>query len=126
MRLTLSDDTGTVKGKGKEKKEVGRQTTLFGLPPAQPADKKASAPARKKKGTPNGGSQEQEPSLATEQDTQIDSQADVVMEDGQPESLVGGDTQVDDEPTQLEETQVDGDDVGDLSSYAHGLLADDE
>ena len=73
----------------------------------QPADKKAAAPARKKKGTPTAESQEESAPTSAE-DTQTDTQlTDVVMEDTQVDSQAGGDTQVDDEPTQVDDTQMD-------------------
>ncbi|KAI0674964.1 hypothetical protein C8Q78DRAFT_965239 [Trametes maxima] len=84
------------KAKPKEKKETGRQTTLFGLPPAQPAEKKAPGRPKKKAGTPADDSQES--TAATLQESQAD------------ESQEGGDTQVDEPsqvPTEVETQEVD-------------------
>ncbi|KAI0371170.1 hypothetical protein BV20DRAFT_965857 [Pilatotrama ljubarskyi] len=87
--------TVQAKAKAKEKKEAGRQTTLFGLPPAQPAEKKAPGRPKKKAGTPADDSQER--GSATPKESQADSQTDVAMNDSQE----GGDTQVVDEPSQV-------------------------
>lgn len=84
----------TQKGKAKEKKDGGKQTTLFGFQPAD-KDKKASATLRK---TKNSAEESQQSAGG---DTQIDSQQpDIVMEDSQADSPTGGDTQT-------EETQMD-------------------
>lgn len=115
------DDPGPAKGKGKEKKEVGRQTTLFGLPPVQPTDKKAAAAGRKKKaGTPAEESQESASKASAAQESQSDTQADVAMDESQAETVAGGDTQVvDEEATQLVETQ--GDDMDEVSGVPRRL-----
>ena len=91
--------SGQAKGKGKEKKEGARQTTLFGLPPGQAAaaDKKAAG-RKKKAGTPDEDSQ------GSTQPTQVadESQADTVMDD----APTGDDTQPAEEAAQAEETQL--------------------
>ncbi len=80
------------KPKEKEKKETVRQTTLFGLPPAQPAEKKAAG-RKKKAGTPAG---EESQDTAVRAESQTDTQTDVPMEESQEaETEGGGDTQVD-------------------------------
>ncbi|KAI0665347.1 hypothetical protein C8Q78DRAFT_1118280 [Trametes maxima] len=87
---------GKAKPKEKENKETGRQTTLFGLPPAQPAEKKPPGRPKKKAGTPAEDSQES--TAATLQESQVD------------ESQEGGDTQVDEPsqvPTEIEMQEVD-------------------
>ncbi|EIW62718.1 uncharacterized protein TRAVEDRAFT_112621 [Trametes versicolor FP-101664 SS1] len=99
------------KPKEKEKKEVGRQTTLFGLPPAQPAEKK-TAVRKKKAGTPAG---EESQDTASRMKTQTDTQTDIPMEESQAETEGGGDTQVD-EPSQVPtevESQVQNTDAMD-------------
>lgn len=84
-----------VKGKSKEreKKDNGsRQTTLFGLPPVAPPEKKNIAGKKKK-----GESQESQ-TTATEK-----SQADETQTETQDTdvTMTEGDTEVDGEPTQL-------------------------
>ncbi|KAH9942276.1 uncharacterized protein BXZ73DRAFT_87916 [Epithele typhae] len=93
------------KGKGKEKKEIGRQTTLFGLPPGQTVEKKAAG-RKKKAGTPAEDSQESE--LKTQ--ATDEPQTDVAMEDSQADTLSGGDTQLE-EPTRLVNGQAENDEV---------------
>ena len=89
---------GQTKGKGKEKKDGARQTTLFGLPPGQAADKK-SAGRKKKADTPTDDSQESAPKAQEDE-------ADAFMDDSQAD---GGDTQLTEELTQVEDTQPDDD-----------------
>ncbi|PIL34239.1 hypothetical protein GSI_03950 [Ganoderma sinense ZZ0214-1] len=102
---------GAGKGKGKEKKDVGRQTTLFGLPAVQPAEKdKKVAGGKKKKAAAETESQESGKGQNTQTDTQVDTQTtDVAMDESQADSLANDDTQVDEEQTQLEDTQLDND-----------------
>lgn len=86
---------GTVKGKAKEKEKKdnsSRQTTLFGLPPVAPLEKK-SATGKKKKGE----SQETQ-ETATEKSQTDESQAETQNTDV---TMAEGDTQVDEEPTQV-------------------------
>ena len=98
---------GKGKGKEKEKKDAGRQTTLFGLPTVQPGEKdKKVAGGRKKKVTLESESQDS----GKGQDTQTDTQTtDAAMDEGQSETIAIRDTQVDEEQTQPEDTQVDND-----------------
>ena len=93
--------SGQTRGKGKEKKEGARQTTLFGLPATAAADKK-SAGRKKKAGTPAEESQESVSQTQATDETQT-----ISMDESQEEPTLEGDTQVNEEPTQTEETQVD-------------------
>ncbi len=109
-------------GKGRErereKKDAGRQTTLFGLPAVQPAEKeKKGAGGRKKnvKAAAEAESQNSGKGQETQTDTQI---TDVAVDESQAETLANGDTQVDEEQTQLEETQVDND----MDTEVHSLV----
>ncbi|TFK94640.1 hypothetical protein K466DRAFT_475981 [Polyporus arcularius HHB13444] len=99
------------RSKGKEKKDGGKQTTLFGFQPTEKDKKVPAAAARKKKSSPAEESQD-----STTADTQIETQqTDVVMVDSQPDDLAGEDTQTDSQldggdtqvDTQIEETQLD-------------------
>ncbi|TBU37864.1 hypothetical protein BD309DRAFT_973062 [Dichomitus squalens] len=99
---------GAAGGKGRPK-DAGRQTTLFGLPAVQPAEKEKKAPAKKRKAAGGGGeSQEASKGLEsqTQTETQTDTQPDVAMDDSQAETLANDDTQIDEQQTQLE-TQAD-------------------
>ncbi|KAI8993813.1 hypothetical protein BD414DRAFT_480518 [Trametes punicea] len=85
--------SGQPKGKTKDKKEGGKQTTLFGLPAAQPVDKKGPGRPKKKASSPVGDSQDSNSTAGKERQTDTES-------DKLNESEVRPDTNID-EPSQV-------------------------
>ncbi|KAH9892894.1 hypothetical protein C8Q73DRAFT_76644 [Cubamyces lactineus] len=101
------------KPKPKEKKDGGKQTTLFGLLPPQPADKKTASRGKEKAGSSADGSQETV--ATTDNGVQYESQPDTIMEETQDV----GDTQIDDPSqtaTEIETQETAGMEAEDLES----------
>ncbi|EMD37802.1 hypothetical protein CERSUDRAFT_114458 [Gelatoporia subvermispora B] len=100
------------KGKGKEKKAAGRQTTLFGLPPPSEPEKKA--PGRPRKKTPTdaeesqatteyGGASETQTTDVAMSDVQDDTQESLVQETPEMnESMNDGETETPGSPEPIE------------------------
>ena len=108
-RVLIFFAPGIATSKGKERKEVTRQTTLFGLPPGPPADKKT----RNKKKVPSSRETENtnthEESLAVS-NTEGTQMAVDVIPSSDAATLVGTQTEesqtLSDDHTQVE-TQMD-------------------